>query len=227
MAYSYITRHLGISPLAELSPGDPEFRQARRLVSELAPFLIERHSTKLYPNLSAVVTDMWSIIDIVRSLRRNFSLLRSETNQSLQEHATGDLFSVLLEDAACLMRPFAITELSNDELPTGNIVSAAHPLAMPVLVLSDLCHLYEKPAAPQPSQSIAKSNHVTLKLRFYAHHILSTPHQILWALAGELATEARKYKQHASEEDGHQEKIRRPAGSKAVLVEEVEAQDQS
>ncbi|KAF5316000.1 hypothetical protein D9619_006332 [Psilocybe cf. subviscida] len=207
IAYSYVTRHLGTSPLAMISPGDPEFREARRLVSELAPFLIERHSTKLYPNLSAVVTDMWSIINIA--------------------HATGDLFSVLLRDAARLMRPFAITELSNDDSPTGNMISAAHPLTMPLLMLSDLYHLYEKSAVPGPAQSNTKNNHVTLKLWFYANHILSTPHQILWTLAGELEAEARRYEQQGSKDKKPQGNVRRLAGSKALFVEEVEAPDQS
>ena len=125
------------------------------------------------------------------------------------------------------MRPVAITEVSIDESPNGNTVSSAHPLAMPVLVLSDLCQLYEKPTGSQPAQSKTTNNHITLKLRFYANHILSTPQQILWALAGELGTEAGRYKQQASRDLETQGKVRRPAGPKVHVVEEVEIPDQS
>jgi len=68
ISYAYITRHLGISTLQSLTPGDPEYYQARQLVAELVPFLTDRKSMKLYLNLSTVITDIWSTFGLVRRL---------------------------------------------------------------------------------------------------------------------------------------------------------------
>jgi len=68
LAYAYITRHLGVSPLHSLSPDDPERREILRLVAKLVPFLTDRMSIKLYPNLPAVITDFWSTFDLVLAI---------------------------------------------------------------------------------------------------------------------------------------------------------------
>jgi hypothetical protein len=68
VSYAYITRHLGISTLQSLTPNDPEHYEARRLVGKLVPFLTDRQSMKLYPNLSTVITDIWSTFGLVRRI---------------------------------------------------------------------------------------------------------------------------------------------------------------
>jgi hypothetical protein len=68
ISYAYITRHLGISTLQTLTPNDPEHYEARRLVFKLVPFLTDRKSMQLYPNLSTVITDVWSTIGLVRRI---------------------------------------------------------------------------------------------------------------------------------------------------------------
>jgi hypothetical protein len=45
IAYAYITRHLGVSPLNSLSADDPERHEIRRLVAKLVPFLTDRKMT--------------------------------------------------------------------------------------------------------------------------------------------------------------------------------------
>lgn len=68
ISYAYITRHLGIPTLQSLIPNDPEHYEARRLVAKLVPFLTDRKSMKLYPNLSTVITDIWSTFGLVRRI---------------------------------------------------------------------------------------------------------------------------------------------------------------
>ena len=70
ISYAYITRHLGISPLCNIRVRhqEPEYSEARRLISRLVPFLTERKSTKVYPTLKAISTEIWSTFDLVSYL---------------------------------------------------------------------------------------------------------------------------------------------------------------
>lgn len=65
ISYAYITRHLGTSPLSKLDRENPDYHEARRLISQMVPFLTGRKSTLVYPNLPAVITDIWSRFDLV------------------------------------------------------------------------------------------------------------------------------------------------------------------
>lgn len=58
--YAYISRFFAISPLTTLKPEDPDFIDARQTISQLLPFLVDKKSTTVLPNLSALVTDLWS-----------------------------------------------------------------------------------------------------------------------------------------------------------------------
>lgn len=64
ISYAYITRHLGTSPLSSLKPENADYYEARRLVTKLVPFLTDRKSTLVHPNLPAVITDFWSNFDL-------------------------------------------------------------------------------------------------------------------------------------------------------------------
>jgi hypothetical protein len=65
VAYAFVTRHLGTSPLCKLELGDPEYQEGRQLFSRLLPFLTDRKSAKTYDNLSDLTTDLWSRFDLV------------------------------------------------------------------------------------------------------------------------------------------------------------------
>ncbi|KDR80603.1 hypothetical protein GALMADRAFT_222197 [Galerina marginata CBS 339.88] len=176
IAYAYITRHLGTSPLGNLKPQDSEYQEARRLVTQLVPFLTDRRSTELYPNLPAVVTSIWSLLDL--------------------GEMTSSLFSVLLRDSAQLIKPLRITPVAPSSNETDGMLSSSHPHSMPVLVLSDIDKLLMDKfhiKDGQESQTNSKPNHITHKLRFYAAHILSTPSSILGSLSDEMMARAKGY----------------------------------
>ncbi|KAF8159586.1 hypothetical protein B0H34DRAFT_410077 [Crassisporium funariophilum] len=189
VAYAYITRHLGTSALCSLVPEVPEYAEARRLVSQLVPFLTDRKSTTLYPNLSAVITDIWSLFDLGKM--------------------TSDLFSLLLRDSAHLLEPLRVTELTHpspNSTENENEVPASHPHIMPVLVLSDLIDLFSTgprtrgSVRDEESESRSKDNHVTHKLLFYAAQILSTPSVILQSLVGEMRDRSKHYQMEGVKE---------------------------
>ncbi|KAH9479524.1 hypothetical protein JR316_0008118 [Psilocybe cubensis] len=174
IAYAYITRHLGTSPLGRLKPDEPEYQEARRLVSQLVPFLIERKSTQLYPDVPSVITEIWSLVDAGTM--------------------TSDLFAVLLRDAARLMKPLRITQIGPSETVNGN-VPPSHPHCMPVLVLSDLDELLGDAGRTESTGGEKRRRHITHKIRFYGIHILSTPSGVLERLGEELMARARGYTQ--------------------------------
>ena len=60
IAYAYVVRHFAASPLSSLSPDEPDCIEARRVVSQLVPFLAERISTTVLKSISGTVTDLWS-----------------------------------------------------------------------------------------------------------------------------------------------------------------------
>ncbi|KAF9480531.1 hypothetical protein BDN70DRAFT_905729 [Pholiota conissans] len=178
ISYAYITRHLGTSPLSKLKPENADYHDSRRLLTQMVPFLTDRKSTKVYPSISAVITDIWSTFELGTM--------------------TGDLFALLLRDSACLLKPLRITQIvpTPDTMPTSDAVHSAHPHTMPVLVLSDLNGVFSatlEQSASQGSSERQKGNHITHKLLFYAAHILSTPTGILDAVANEMRARAQGY----------------------------------
>jgi len=114
IAYVYAVRSLAVSDLGSIPSNDMDRQEAKRLISQLVPFLTDRKSTTLHRNLTAVVVD----------LRSRFEKDNSET------------FCLLLRDVAQLMRPSPVTIISQ----TNNLDS--HPLHMILRLLSDLCRLY-------------------------------------------------------------------------------------
>lgn len=96
---------------------------------------------------------------------------------------TNKLITLLLRDAARLLRPLRVTQDMSS--PASDTVSSAHPHIMPILVLSDLNDLFSDSRTP------SKPNHIAHKIRFYAAHILSTPSAILRSLADEMNIRAR------------------------------------
>jgi hypothetical protein len=77
MAYAYATRSLSVSPLASLTPENPDYGEARHIISQLVPFLVERKAQTLFPTLSAAVTDIWSRFDPVSVSLRAHILINS------------------------------------------------------------------------------------------------------------------------------------------------------
>ncbi|KAG6909351.1 hypothetical protein DXG01_000951 [Tephrocybe rancida] len=168
IAYSFVTRHLSISPLSSLKSENIDLHEAKHFFSQLVPFLVDHRSKTLYRSLSNVVTDIWS---------------RFKPKQ-----VDSRLFSVLLKDTACLTRPSAVTTFQAAAQPCDEEYdTVSHPHSNIVLALSDLTTLFSDPSAG------GKKTHVSHKLFFYAVHILSTPTAILRAIADELTAHSDTY----------------------------------
>ncbi|KAI0785209.1 hypothetical protein C8Q75DRAFT_723127 [Abortiporus biennis] len=121
IVYSYITRSLSTSPLSSLRSIDPEYQEAKRFVSRLLPFLVERRSTSVFPNLSATITDLWSRFD--------------------SEKISPILLSILLHDTSRLIRPLSVTVLPAPSTESSSLTS--HPSSNTILALSDLSTLFQ------------------------------------------------------------------------------------
>jgi len=183
IAYAYVTRYFATSPISTLSADDREHEDARGVISRLIPFLTDRKSKTIHSTLSSVVTDLWSRFE--------------------QGKMNPPFFSVLLRDAAMLLRPSSVTEITADSYQTkdlGRVYSPSeletHTSVNVLRVLSDLSHLFDNttPSLNLPTKTGSKapvrSNHVTLKLTFYAAHALSVPPILFRALADEAAARA-------------------------------------
>ncbi|KAG6890083.1 hypothetical protein C0995_012032 [Termitomyces sp. Mi166 len=173
IAYAFVTRHLSVSPLSSLTPEDIDYEEAKRLISQLVPFLVDRKSTTLHPNLSSLSTDVWS---------------RFKPGQ-----VSSELFAVLLKDAAHLICPLPVTAVPLGSGPEGYFDVPSHPHLNVVLALSDLAKLLERPI------NGTKKSHVTYKLLFYAAHVLSTPPAIFRVLAEELTERSVAYQMRADD----------------------------
>jgi hypothetical protein len=67
IAYSYTTRHLAISPLSTIGREATDIQDSQKLIAHLVPFLVDRKSTTLYPNLSSLMPELWSRFKLVGS----------------------------------------------------------------------------------------------------------------------------------------------------------------
>ena len=65
IAYAYATRWLSISPLSSLSIEEPDYDEARHVISKLVPFLVDRKSKTLLSSLSSAATAVLSRFDPV------------------------------------------------------------------------------------------------------------------------------------------------------------------
>ncbi|PPQ91495.1 hypothetical protein CVT25_013752 [Psilocybe cyanescens] len=196
IAYAYITRHLGTSPLGRLKPEEPEYQEARRLISQLVPFLTDRKSTQLYPNLPSVITGIWSLVDVVRLGHNHYSFLALEKLTAInisKGKMTSGLFAILLRDASHLLKPLRVTQIGSALEEANGSVPPSHPHYMPVLVLSDLHALFSNTGQVDNTQASQRGNHITHKLRFYGIHILSMPSVVLESLGQELVVRAKGY----------------------------------
>ncbi|KAJ7576895.1 hypothetical protein C8J56DRAFT_373722, partial [Mycena floridula] len=116
LAYVYVTRHLAASPLDSIPSQDADYLEARRLFSQLVPFLTEKKATTLHTSLTSVITDIWSRFD--------------------PGTMTAETFSLLLRDVSRLLTPATVTEIA-----PGQVAAYQH-LENPLLVISDLHALF-------------------------------------------------------------------------------------
>ena len=159
----------------------PEHSEARRLISRLIPFLTDRKSTKLFPNLAAVSTEIWSAFDLVSLILDWYQRHSTDVaNTFLKGVMSNALFSLLLRDAAFLLTPIFVTELTGS---TANSETMA-PHSTSVLALSDLYDVFSI------GNGDKAENHITRKIIFYATYILSTPSVVLRGLVQEMIDEA-------------------------------------
>ena len=119
-------------------------------------------------------------------------------------------FSILLKDAAALLRSSTVVELPHQSMGpqkqpnfdsqteskvffTSANELLSHPSAHALLALSDLSALFtaDSPSTPRPAAAgQAKRNHVAHKLTFYAAYILGVPPILLRTLVAELTERA-------------------------------------
>ncbi|KAL1702021.1 hypothetical protein EV121DRAFT_210929 [Schizophyllum commune] len=188
IAYAYAVRNLAVSRLGEAAGEDAD--EARRIIRTLASFLADKRSRTVFSGLEEVVTDVWSRMD--------------------EKTRSAPLFAALLKDTATLLKPSLVVASSipeeRDRCSTEDTTeSSTLPQATPILVLSDLLHLFEGPAKSTPhtsSTTSAPSTSIGHKLLFYAAHLASTPAQVLQFVAGEALARAAAFEREAQEIDG-------------------------
>lgn len=152
VAYAFATRHLSISPLSSAENDAPDEAEARRIISQVVPFLVARQSQVLYSTLSSAVTDVWSRFDpgiagaeslsvLLRDLsiiaRPRLVVTASSDNSSLSDHPSVTLLAAL-SDLSCLFAPRSIGVPSHIQMKLG--FYAAQVLSTPQLVLRALAN---------------------------------------------------------------------------------------
>ena len=179
IAYAYATRHLSTSPLSSLNHENPDYQEAKNIFIQLVPFLTARRSQTLYQSLEEAITDMWSRFEIVSDIIEPFNLCANIVLVHAKDKIDTSLMSLLLHDTAHLLRPQMVTILLPK--PNAGTLPPSHPNATSIRVLSDISGLFSSPQ---------RQNHKTLKLSYYATHVLSTPTPILVAMSNELVVRA-------------------------------------
>ena len=104
-----------------------------------------------------------------------------------------ELFSLLLRDAALLLTPRLVIELTTTPGPTtkSETMVRSHPHNISILALSDLYDLFSVASdGDKKGTGHRKGNHISHKLIFYAAHILSTPSVVLRTLVQEMIAKA-------------------------------------
>ena len=184
VAYSFIVRHLAkISLSSFMSTEDDDITTARQLFRTLTPFLLEKNSKTLLTSMDDVSTGFWSKL--------------VETGK-----ATRESFPLLLRDAAFLLAPKRVVELSEPEaqviVPTSRYTDlSTHPHVVALRAFSDIYRFYQFiHAARHPINNVpgtaskATETPTTHKLRFYAAYIALLPSPILASFASEVASRA-------------------------------------
>ncbi|KAG1842170.1 hypothetical protein DFJ58DRAFT_806926 [Suillus subalutaceus] len=152
VAYAFATRHLSISPLSSAENDAPDEAEARRIISQVVPFLVARQSQVLYSTLSSAVTDVWSRFDpgavgagslsvLLHDLsiiaRPRLVVASSSDNRSLNDHASVTLLAAL-SDLSCLFAPRSIGVPSHIQMKLR--FYAGQVLSTPQLVLRALAN---------------------------------------------------------------------------------------
>ncbi|KAF9006008.1 hypothetical protein BDQ17DRAFT_1352567, partial [Cyathus striatus] len=122
IGYSYIVRHFGLSTLSSLNPGDMDHHTAKKLISQIMPFLTDKKSTTLFPTLDSVIVDIWSRFELGKM--------------------NDELFGVLLHDASILLEPRRVVSASVEPSASPEFDPSEHPHSKTILVLSDLNMLF-------------------------------------------------------------------------------------
>ncbi|KAF9218628.1 hypothetical protein BS17DRAFT_741906 [Gyrodon lividus] len=165
LGYTYITRHLSMSPLSSTTNDPLDQNEARRILSQVVPFITHRKSKVLHVSLSDAATAFWSRVD--------------------PGNINAKTMLVLLEDVIKLLRPWRVTIagpcLASDErIPA---LTENHPSATTIMAISDMASLFH--LAMESSTISSQHSYVVMKLTFYAAHLLSTPSSILHDLTEE------------------------------------------
>lgn len=177
IAYAFITRHIATSPLSE---SQEDMAVIRDLFKELTPFLVEKRSQTLLKSMDDISTDFWG--KLVPSGK-----------------ASRDSFPLLLRDAAFLLYPKRVTEISGSRQQT--IVSSSqysdlssHPHGTTIRALSDILQFFHYARKTKKSEistaENSKETPTTHRLRFYAAYIAMLPSPILGRFAAEVAARA-------------------------------------
>jgi len=172
IAYAHTTRYLSLSPLSSLTSDNLDC-EARRILCQLVPFVMDRKARTLHTSLSGVVTDIWSRFDV--------GVMRT------------DYFSILLRDAACLLRPASVTVLPPECTGAASLNVNSHPHGKAILALSDISKLFK---------DASEGQHIRMKLLFYAAHVLCTPSAVLCAVADETVARSMTIGHEAVDGDG-------------------------
>jgi hypothetical protein len=182
MAYSHVTRRLSASPLASIRD-DADVTEARRMIGEIVPFLVDRRSKVVLEDLEIVITDVYARLEPA-------SLSRSSACHDLtgrQDVITPGLLALLMDDAATLLRPVIVAEFDG---PTSNPASA-HACTNLLRVLSDLHALFARTTSPERDNVQAnRETATTHKLLFYAAQATAVPAPIWKALSHSLRRRA-------------------------------------
>ncbi|KAL4065990.1 hypothetical protein J3A83DRAFT_4262045 [Scleroderma citrinum] len=169
IAYAYVTRNFSMSPLASSSNDPQDQSEARRLIARAVPFIADRQSRVLYVTLADATTNVWPRLD--------------------SGNAEPSAMVVLLRDVSQLVRPHKVvlTEGSKDEAAPKPTL-ASDPRAYALMALSDLAALFEEGTVEGRSQQLG--NPLTMKIKYYAGHLLATPAIVLDAVADEALLES-------------------------------------
>lgn len=103
-----------------------------------------------------------------------------------QDTMTPAFFSLLMQDAATLLRPLPVVPIASSTRIEKKHEYADHPNANAFHALSDISLLFHK--APSRTHPVSP---VVAKIQFYAARVMSTPTYTLKALADEIAVRAK------------------------------------
>jgi len=134
MAYAYATRYLSTSPLSSVSADDPDFQEAHRIISDLAPFLTDRKSKILHSSLSGVPSVLGATLGVEEG-----NLIRMRMNERDEYVGRALNIACRLQDAVKEKEPhpecykaMVSARLFNERLAQ---------LSMPYKVESETCSL--------------------------------------------------------------------------------------